>query len=232
MAVNVAIVDDEAVTRETLKAYFVDEGYQVFLARSAEELEPLLAAQSIDVVLLDIRLPGKDGLTATRELRASSQVGVILITSRGDRLDRIVGLEMGADDYVVKPFEPREILARTRNLLRRLRAPASQRPDRQKRFDGWTLHLDRMRLTAPDGRDVRLTGAEFELLSTFVCNAGRVLNRDYLLVATKRRKDDAADRTIDSLVRRLRRAVEDDPKDPRLIVTVHGVGYLFAGTVN
>ncbi len=231
MAATIAITDDDAVTRETLKSYLMDEGFSVRLAKSAEELKQLLASETIDLVLLDIRLPRQDGLTLTRELRAVSEIGIILVSSRGEKLDRIIGLEMGADDYIAKPFEPREILARVRNLLRRLQAPGSPRDDRRRCFAGWTLYLDRMRLTDPQDQPVRLTGAEFELLSTFVCNAGRVMNRDYLLTATTRRKSDATDRTIDSLVRRLRRLIEPDPADPRFIITVHGTGYLFAGDV-
>jgi two-component system, OmpR family, torCAD operon response regulator TorR len=231
MAATIAITDDDAVTRETLKSYLMDEGFTVRLAKSAEELKLLLASETIDLVLLDIRLPRQDGLTLTRELRAVSEIGIILVSSRGEKLDRIIGLEMGADDYIAKPFEPREILARVRNLLRRLKAPGSPRDDRRRCFSGWTLYLDRMRLTDPQEQPVRLTGAEFELLSTFVCNAGRVMNRDYLLTATTRRKTDATDRTIDSLVRRLRRLIEPNPADPRLIITVHGTGYLFAGDV-
>lgn len=231
MGNSIAIVDDDAVTRETLRSYLGDEGFTVRLARSAEELKTLLAATAIDVVLLDIRLPHQDGLTLTRELRATSEIGIILVTSRGEKLDRIIGLEMGADDYIAKPFEPREIVARVRNLLRRMRATGQPRDDRRRIFAGWTLYLDRMRLTDPSGEPVRLTSAEFELLSTFVSNPGRVMNRDYLLTATTRRKTDATDRTIDSLVRRLRRMIESDPADPRLIVTVHGTGYLFAGDV-
>lgn len=228
---TIAIVDDDAVTRETLKSYLSEEGFDVLQARSAEELKALLETRAIDLLLLDIRLPRQDGLTLTRELRAASDIGIILVSSRGDKLDRIIGLEMGADDYIAKPFEPREVLARVRNLLRRLDAPAREREDRKRCFEGWTLYVDRMQLADPGGATVRLTGAEFELLSTFVCNAGRVLSRDYLLTVTTRRKNEASDRTIDSLVRRLRQVVEADPKAPRLIITVHGSGYLFAGDV-
>lgn len=231
MAATIAITDDDAVTRETLRSYLSDEGFTVLLAKSAEELKALLTVETVDLLLLDIRLPRQDGLTLTRELRAVSEIGIILVSSRGEKLDRIIGLEMGADDYIAKPFEPREILARVRNLLRRLKAPGTPRDDRRRYFSGWTLYLDRMRLTGPDDQPIRMTGAEFELLSTFVCNPGRVMNRDYLLTATTRRKSDATDRTIDSLVRRLRRLIERDPADPRLIITVHGTGYLFAGDV-
>ncbi|WP_431858526.1 response regulator [Azospirillum sp.] len=228
---TLAIVDDDAVTRETLNAYLSEEGFDVLQAGSAEDLKALLETRRIDLLLLDIRLPRQDGLTLTRELRAASDIGIILVSSRGDKLDRIIGLEMGADDYIAKPFEPREVLARVRNLLRRLDAPAQGREDRRRSFEGWTLYIDRMQLVDPTGAAVRLTGAEFELLSTFVSNAGRVLSRDYLLTVTTRRKTEASDRTIDSLVRRLRQVVEADPKAPRLIITVHGSGYLFAGDV-
>lgn len=228
---SVAVLDDDVVTRETLKAYLEDEGFAVHLATRAEELEAVLARSAVDIVLLDIRLPGKDGLTVTRELRAGSDIGIILLTSRGDRLDRIIGLEMGADDYIVKPFEPREVLARTRNLLRRLKGPAPVQQDRRKSFGGWVLYPDRQRLVDPTGADVRLTRAEFELLAVFAGNPGRILSRDYLLEVTTRRRTDAADRTIDSLVRRLRRLLEADAKAPTYIVTVHGSGYVFAADV-
>lgn len=231
MQATVVVVDDDIVTCETLRAYLEDEGMAVHTAHGADDLHALLARLSVDIILLDIRLPGKDGLTITRELRAESRVGIILLTSRADRLDRIVGLEMGADDYVVKPFEPREVVARTRNLLRRIKGRAPLRADRRLTFGGWVLHVDRRRLVDPQGADAHLTRAEFELLTVFVGNPGRILTRAHLLEVTTRRRDDATDRTIDSLVRRLRRLLGDDPKSPRFIVTVHGSGYVFAADV-
>jgi two-component system torCAD operon response regulator TorR len=229
MADTIVVVDDDSVTRETLKAYFDDEGFNVLLARNGDDLTSLMADHKVDVVLLDIRLPGKDGLTITRELRAISDVGIILITSRTDRLDRIIGLELGADDHINKPLEPREVLARTRNLIRRIQSIRPDNNDRKKEFGAWTLYLDRRRLVGRDQTDVRLTTAEFEVLATLVSNPGRVMTRDYILEVTTRRKSDSLDRTIDTLIGRLRRVIEDDPKNPKLIVTVHGRGYVFAG---
>ncbi|MGQ9371935.1 response regulator [Azospirillum sp. ST 5-10] len=230
MTHTIAIVDDDAVTRDTLGAYFGQEGFTVLPARDADGLSAILARHGVDLVLLDIRLPGKDGLTITRELRATSDVGIILITGRTDRVDRIIGLELGADDYITKPFEPREILARSRSLLRRMAQAAPLPAANVHRFDGWELRLDTRRLTAPDGTEVRLTTAEFDLLAAFVVNAGRVLSRDALLDLTRHRAD-PFDRSVDRLVLRLRRILEPDPAKPRHIVTVHGSGYVFASAV-
>ncbi|RJF79336.1 response regulator [Azospirillum cavernae] len=233
---TIAVVDDDPITRETLKSYLEGEGYRVMLARDGDQLSALLARGRIDLLLLDIRLPGKDGLMVTRELRATSNIGIILITGRSDRMDRIIGLELGADDYITKPFEPREILARTRSLLRRVARPG-QSPTTQplsgriKRFEGWELHLDKRRLRDPGGEDVRLTSAEFDLLAALVENQGRVLTRDDLLDLTMRGDNVPYDRSIDRLVRRLRRVIEADPAEPTRIVTVHGMGYLFQAAV-
>jgi two-component system torCAD operon response regulator TorR len=232
MTSTIVIVDDDPVTRETLKAYFEDEGYAVLQARSGEELSIAMARHRISLVLLDIHLPGKDGLSITRDLRANSDVPIILITGRSDRLDRIIGLELGADDYIVKPFEPREILARYRSLLRRIESQSAPSEEREKSFDGWQFHLGKRRLRDPSGADVRLTSAEFDLLAAFVCNPGRVLTRDRLLDLTPRRNADPFDRSIDSLVRRLRQIIEPDPKEPHIIITVHGCGYMFASEVS
>lgn len=231
MTDTIVVVDDDAVTRETLKAYFDDEGFNVLLARNSDDLAVHMAENQVDVVLLDIRLPGKDGLTIMRELRAVSDVGIILITSRTDRLDRIIGLELGADDHINKPLEPREVLARTQNLIRRIKTVRPDANDRKRQFGSWTLYLDRRRLVAGDQSDARLTTAEFEVLAILVSNPGRVMTRDYILEATTRRKSDTLDRTIDTLIGRLRRVIEADPKNPKLIVTVHGSGYVFAGDV-
>lgn len=224
---TIAVVDDDAITRETLKSYLEGEGFRILLARDADQLAALMARNRVDLLLLDIRLPGKDGLMITRELRASSDIGIILITGRGDRMDRIIGLELGADDHITKPFEPREILARIRSLLRRVAQPGKMPPERVRRFDGWEAHLDKRRLRAPDGADVRLTSAEFTLLTAFLDSPGRVLTRDDLLDMTVRGDNVPYDRSIDRLVRRLRRVLETDPAQPARIVTVHGMGYMF-----
>ncbi|PWC52697.1 response regulator [Azospirillum sp. TSO22-1] len=228
---TVVVVDDDAITRETLKTYLEAEGYRVLLARDAEQLASILARTRADLLLLDIRLPGKDGLTITRELRAASNVGIILITGRGDRMDRLIGLELGADDYIEKPVELREVLARTRSILSRVGRSVKPSPRRSRRFAGWELQVDKRRLLDPDGGEARLTSAEFELLAAFVENAGRVLTRDDLLDLTLRGDHVPYDRSIDRLVRRLRRVLGDDPDEPRFIVTMHGVGYAFQAAV-
>ncbi|MDR3440081.1 response regulator [Telmatospirillum sp.] len=232
MTCTIVIVDDDAITRETLKAYFEDEGYSVLQARNGDELAIILARHKISLVLLDIHLPGKDGLTITREIRAESNIPIVLITGRSDQLDRIIGLEMGADDYIVKPFEPREILARFRSLQRRHNSRQGMAEQREKRFGPWSFHLGKRRLWHDDGREIRLTSAEFDLLAAFVGNPGWVLTRDKLLDLTPHHKGDPFDRSIDSLVRRLRRVLEADPANPHYITTVHGSGYMFTVDVS
>jgi DNA-binding response OmpR family regulator len=182
-------------------------------------------------VLLDIRLPGKDGLTLTRELRAGSEVGIILVTGRQDDIERIIGLECGADDYVCKPFNPRELLARAKNLARRVRAvlprgdtaPAAN----MRRFDDWRIDLDRRVLLDEHDRQTPLTHGEYQLLCAFLHHSGQTLSRDQLLDQIKNREWAPNDRTIDVLVGRLRRKLKDDPANPRIILTMHGAGYVF-----
>lgn len=227
---HIIVVDDDPGTRETLDAYFTSEGYLVSQAGDANELMAVAARRRPDLLLLDIRLPGKDGLTLTKELRAVSEVGIILITSRNDKVDRIVGLEFGADDYVTKPFDERELLPRVRNLLRRVQAANTREEARLHRFGDWTLDLQGRRLYTAS-KEERLTTAEFELLRTFVLNAGRTLTREQLLDARHSSRDEPFDRTIDTLVRRLRRKIEINPEEPRLLVTVHGTGYVFTGEI-
>lgn len=244
---HILVVEDEAVTRALLVSYFATEGYRVSEAQTGEGLLASIAADPVDVVLLDIKLPGKDGLTLTRELRAQSEIGIILVTSKDDTVDRIVGLEIGADAYVTKPFNPRELLAQVKTLLRRVRAAQAgiaktqekdQQPDEKptkfdavKCFVGWSLDLNTYLLTSPQGEAERLTKDEFQLLAAFVHNAGRVLSRDQLLDKIRNREWTPSDRTVDVLVSRLRRKLRDDPADPQLIVTVHGRGYLFTPKV-
>lgn len=240
MAPRVLIVDDDPLIRELLQAYLGEEGYDVLCAGTAEQAEACLAEaehgeQPIDLVMLDIRLPGKDGLTLTRELRVRSEVGIILITGRNDDVDRIVGLECGADDYVIKPLNPRELVSRAKNLIRRVRharqGPAAQ-PARQnhKRFAHWTLDPDRRRLIDRDGSETPLTHGEFQLLCVFLRNTGHTLSRDQLMDQIRNREWLPNDRSIDVLVGRLRRKLRDDPAEPELIITIHGAGYLFTAT--
>ncbi|UTW12738.1 response regulator [Marinobacterium rhizophilum] len=229
---TVMVVDDDEVTRQCLSSYFEHEGFRVFCASTAEEAESLLGTEAIELVLLDIRLPGKDGLTLTRELRVGSEIGIILVTGRDDAIDRLIGLECGADDYVTKPFNPREILARGKNLIRRVRrcqqpqtaaAPAAH----LKSFDRWTLNMDSRQLIDAQHNSTTLTEGEFQLLATLMRHVGQTLSRDQLMDRMRNREWVPSDRTIDVLIGRLRRKLHDNPADPRLILTVHGAGYLF-----
>lgn len=229
---QILVVDDEPITRQCLSSYFEEEGYRVFCAETAEQAEGILSGEAIDVILLDIRLPGKDGLTLTRELRVHSEVGIILVTGRQDEVDRLIGLECGADEYVTKPFNPREILARTKNLARRVRhctaaKPTDALPQSFISFDRWKLNLDRRQLLDEYQRPTQLTEGEFKLLNSLMSNAGQVMSREQILEQIRNREWVPSDRTVDVLIGRLRRKLGDDPANPKLILTVHGAGYLF-----
>lgn len=191
----------------------------------------LLDRVPVDMVVLDLATSGLDAFALTRKLRSGSQIGIILVAPIGDFRQKLVALQLGADEFLFQPLEWPELIARVNNLTRRIHACMPQDPCRSKLFDGWTLHLDKRRLVNSRGTDIRLTGAEFELLAVFASNPGRILSRDFLLEATTRRKPDPMDRTIDTLVRRLRRILEADPRNPRLLTTVHGQGYVFTGEV-
>ncbi|MCX7081662.1 MAG: response regulator [Pseudomonas sp.] len=237
MTPRVLIVDDDPLIRELLHAYLSQEGYEVHCAETAELAETFLATHAVDLVMLDIRLPGKDGLTLTRELRVRSEVGIILITGRNDEIDRIVGLECGADDYVIKPLNPRELVSRAKNLVRRVRhaqlqKPATALPRQQvKQFAAWSLDTDRRRLIDHAGGETLLTHGEYQLLSVFLRNSGHTLSRDQLMDQIRNREWVPNDRSIDVLVGRLRRKLHDDPAEPQLIITIHGAGYLFTASV-
>ncbi|MHC8315638.1 response regulator [Pseudomonas sp. LB3P31] len=236
MTPRVLIVDDDPLIRELLQAYLSQEGYAVHCAATAELAETFLATQSVDLVMLDIRLPGKDGLTLTRELRVRSEVGIILITGRNDEIDRIVGLECGADDYVIKPLNPRELVSRAKNLIRRVRHAHTPQPVATvarpvKQFAAWGLDTDRRRLIDHSGSETLLTHGEYQLLSVFLRNSGHTLSRDQLMDQIRNREWVPNDRSIDVLVGRLRRKLHDDPAEPELIITIHGAGYLFTASV-
>ena len=225
----IAVVDDDPSIRETLEGFLEAEGYEIYCAADADELDRMMRVRPVDLVLLDIRLPGRDGLSLTRELREKSELGIILITGRNDKVDRILGLEYGADDYIAKPIDERELLPRVRNLLRRVEHSRGVTAPLLLSFGQFCLDTRGRNLTDPAGKSVPLTTAEFDLLLVFVRNAGHVMSRDRLISAIKRRRFESMDRTIDTLVRRLRRKIEADPENPRLIKTVHGTGYLFSG---
>jgi two-component system, OmpR family, response regulator len=232
---RVLIVDDDPVICELLASYLLRDGFEVHCAETAEQAEASLRENPVDLLMLDIRLPGKDGLTLTRELRVRSELGIILITGRDDEIDRIVGLECGADDYVVKPFNPRELVSKAKNLVRRVRHAQALQPPMEARqlkyFGDWTLDVDRRRLVAAGGSEYLLTQGEFQLLSVLLRNAGHTLSRDQLMDQIRNREWLPNDRSIDVLVGRLRRKLQDDPADPQLIHTIHGAGYLFSAAV-
>ena len=228
---HILIVEDEAVTRTKLAGYFESEGYRVTAVGSAKEMRLVLSQEDISMLLLDINLPDESGLLLAREVRAKSNMGIVLVTGKTDDIDRIVGLEIGADDYVTKPFNTRELLARVTNLLRRIHdhseIPMQHRPIYH--FDGLVLDASRRHLLGRDQQEIKLTRAEFELLLVFIAHPSQMLNRDRLLSQVTHRSWDPNDRTIDVLIMRLRRKLERDYKHPTLFTTVHGEGYLFSG---
>ena len=228
---HVLIVEDDAVARTKLAGYLETAGHRVSEAIDGRGLRQVMLSDPVDLVLLDINLPGEDGLDLTRFIRANSDVGIILVTGRTDDVDRIVGLEIGADDYITKPFNPRELLARVKTLLRRttVRAPSAFE---SKAFAGWRFDTRSRRLVSPAGSKVALTRAEFELLNALIAHPGTVLTRERLLGCITHRSWDPGDRTVDVLVRRLRQKLEIDPQSPELIITVHGEGYMFAAEVS
>ncbi len=228
----ILVVDDEPTSRHILAGYFESEGYLVREAQTAEQAEAILEEETIDLILLDIRMPGKDGLTLTRELRVNSDIGIILVTMRQDDVDRIVGLECGADDYVTKPFNPREVLARAKNLIQRVQQLRQLRlavtsGDSYRTFNGWTLDVNLRRLIYLDDEKVQLTDGECQLLMALISHAGVAMTRDDLMDKIRNREWLPNDRTIDVLIGRLRRKLRDDSADPNIIITVHGTGYLF-----
>ena len=231
---HVLIVEDDEVARTKLAGYLETAGHRVSEAVDGRELRRIMAGDPVDLVLLDINLPGEDGLDLTRFIRASYDVGVILVTGRTDDVDRIVGLEIGADDYVTKPFNPRELLARVKTLLRRTTAHAPPVSESKgfRTFSGWRFDIRSRRLVSPEGDRVALTRAEFELLNAMIAHPGTVLTRERLLGCITHRSWEPGDRTVDVLVRRLRRKLEVDPKSPELIITAHGEGYMFADEVS
>ena len=228
---HILVVEDDEVTRAKLSGYLEAAGHRVSEAADGEELWRVLERDPADLILLDINLPGEDGLDLTRRIRVRSKVGIILVTGRTDEVDRILGLEIGADDYVTKPFNPRELLARVKALLRRTDG-AGQAETPLRRFAGWSFNLTSRKLDAPDGRSLALTRAEFELLRALVEHPGEVMSRERLLGMVTHRSWDPSDRTIDVLVRRLRRKIEPEASAPDIIVTAHGEGYIFAAPVD
>ena len=225
-APHILIVDDDAALCDMLATYLGDQGLQVRIAGSGAEMDAALAQAKPDLILLDIMLPGEDGLTLTRRLRAHSNIPIIMLSARGEDVDRIVGLELGADDYMAKPFNPRELLARLRAVLRR-RAQPAQTAATNIQFGPFSLDLASHALTR-EGVPIPLTTAEFTLLSILARHPGRVLSRDQLVSLAQDAERVPFDRSIDVRVARLRRKIEPDPDNPRYIRTVWGAGYLFS----
>lgn len=229
---HILVVDDEASIREPLARYLAKQGFRTTEAANAAEARSMIGAYGIDLVLLDIMMPGEDGLSLTRHLREKGDMPVILITARSEETDRIVGLEMGADDYVVKPFSPRELVARIRTVLRRsAQGTRVASTAAGFRFAGWTLKTLEQTLHDPDGTLVPLSGGELRLLQTLVERAGQVLTRDQLLDLTQGREAGPFDRAIDNQISRLRKKLEEDPRNPKLIKTVWGGGYRLTAEV-
>lgn len=234
--IHVAIVDDEPDIRETLEEYFDLKGYRVSLVENAAGMRDLLAREgdSIDLAIVDISMPGEDGLSLTRHIRESSDLPVIIVTAFGEPVDRTVGLEMGADDYVAKPVDLRELEARVRAVLRRVRRGASAASVETGGKNAnvvamglCQLDLDARKLFGGDGADIPITAMEFDLLSAFAGSPNRVLTRDQLLEQAHNRDWEPFDRSIDIRIARIRRKIEQDPSKPEVIKTVRGVGYMF-----
>lgn len=237
---HIAVLDDEVDITQLLANYLGGQGFRVSQVHQGRALDALMAVDAPSLVLLDLGLPGEDGFAIARRLREHHQCGLIIITGRGDAVDKVVGLEIGADDYVTKPFDLRELLARIKSVLRRVAAPAPAAPaaaapaaavaapSERLRFLDWELDLAARRLAGRGGVEVVLTSGEFDLLSVFVRHPGRVLSRDFLLESTRGREAAPFDRTIDVQVGRLRKKLEADPESPQLIKSVRSAGYMLA----
>lgn len=229
---HVLVVDDDAEIRSLIAEYLERNGLRVTVAGDGRQMRQVLDASRIDLVVLDLMMPGEDGLALCRDLRARSNLPVIMLTARGDELDRIIGIEMGADDYLAKPFNPRELLARIKSVLRRARAlPEAALEATRLRFAGWTLDLVTRCLGSPEGAIVPLSGTEFRLLKVFVEHPNHVLDRNQLMDLTLGREAAPFDRSIDVQLSRLRQRLRDDAREPRIIKTVRNQGYVLAAVV-
>jgi two-component system phosphate regulon response regulator OmpR len=232
--VHIVVVDDEAEIREMLRDYLTANGFAVSTAASGAELRAILAERPAHLVTLDLRMPGEDGLTLARYLREQGAIGIIMVTASAGIVDRVVGLELGADDYIAKPFDPRELLARIRTVLRRMSASsgpkdaATPMAAHEIRMGRCMLNLQSAKLYALSGEEIELTAMEFDLLKAFAERPNRALSRDQLLDLAHNREMDAFDRSIDIRIMRLRRKIEEDPDHPRTLKTVRGIGYMFA----
>lgn len=228
---HVLVVDDDAAIRRVVDDYLLQNDFRVTGASSGAELMSALGAQVIDLVLLDLRLQGEDGMHLLRQVRAHSQIPVIILTGRAEEADRVMGLELGADDYLTKPFSPRELLARIRTVLRRTHAGQEVHGApvcRAYRIPGWELNLRTRKLTAADGGQVPLSNGEFNLLAALLSTANRVVTRDQLIEMSRRYDNEVYDRAVDVQILRLRRKLEHNPAEPQIIITERGAGYRIA----
>ncbi len=230
---RILVVDDHSEIRELLKRFLTQHGLNVVTAEDGVHMEKLMNQQQFDLIILDLMLPGKDGVTLCKEIRATSNIPIIMLTALGEEIDRIIGLEVGADDYLAKPFNPRELLARIKSVLRRhFTIPNINEQIATKHthysFDGWSLNATTRELFTPNEILVSLTSTEFEMLLAFLSHPNVVLKREDLLKLVQGRGADVYDRAIDTLISRLRKKIETNPKEPKLIKTIWGGGYQFS----
>lgn len=234
---QILVVEDELVTRNMLKSIFEGEGYQVFEAANGEEMHSVLSTQTINLVLMDINLPGKNGLILAREIRENMKLPLMFLTGRDNEIDKILGLEIGADDYITKPFNPRELTIRARNLLQRTMTEKDSSSIKKQaeieryHFNGWTLDINSHSLISPEGEVNKLPRSEFRALLHFCENPGKIQTREDLLKKMAGRELKPHDRTVDVTIRRIRKHFEDHPNTPEIIVTIHGEGYRFCGEI-
>jgi DNA-binding response OmpR family regulator len=231
---HVLALDDDAAIRDLIADYLSQNDLRITTVGTGKDFDAVMARETVDMVVLDVRLQGEDGMQIARRLREKSAIPILMLTGRAEEADRVMGLELGADDYLTKPFSPRELLARIRTILRRRRAEVRQgRPDgvRAYRFDGWELNVGLRRLKDPQGRAVALTNGEFSLLAAFLCSPQRTLSRDQLLDLSRVHAAEVYDRSIDIQILRLRRKIEPDPAKPKFIITQRGAGYVFSAPV-
>lgn len=237
MSARLLIVEDEVVTRNTLTRLFQQEGYDVYDAADGMQMERIMARQQVDLVLMDVNLPGKSGMELAEQLRENDNIGLIFLTGRDAEEDRLLALELGADDYLIKPYNPKELIIRVRNLYRRIHAIKSQQQHIGHEsivyeFNGWKLESDSRCLFSPDGKLFRLPKSEYRAMELFLTNPGKILDREILVKKMLGRELRPADRTVDVAIRRIRRHFENQQGTPNLITTIHGEGYRFIGEVS
>jgi DNA-binding response OmpR family regulator len=234
---HILIVDDDPGVRDVVSTYLSEEGFHVSAASGGPEMYAVLHQKPVDLVILDVKLPGESGFSLAAELRRRGTTGIVMLSGKGELVDRVAGLEIGADDYVAKPFHLRELLARVRSVLRRRQGEAASAPapanhlSSEVRFAGFVLDRVTRQLVGPDGRNIDISAGEFELLLAFLARPRRPLTRDQLLDLAHGRTATQLDRSIDVQVGRLRRKIEANPRRPELITTIRGVGYMFAADV-